>query len=187
MHFFLAIFNMQHLNQFFQTGKAVCEGYALFVRELCKRTNVTSFQISPYTCQAKAFSWNQLKPPETPNSNHAAVGVVINGYKYLSEPCWGAGHLNSQHTFEPNYKPYQFLQPLICRLNDHFPMDETKKFLDFEYPYPCLLKVLNIVDMNSSFMLNHIHLLALIVKQEILRCNLVVIIQLNLFHLLYLY
>jgi hypothetical protein len=120
----------------FKSGKAICGGYSNFFEETCKRSGNTSFRIQPFSCLAKGFSWCQLDPPVVPESNHAAILVYIDNYPWLSEPTWGAGGADrktSKFTF--SYNPYRFLQPLICAIHDHFPMNGCEDALPQPLPF----------------------------------------------------
>jgi hypothetical protein len=128
------------LEKVFTTGKAVCEGYALFLREMAKRVGIRSIEIHEFDNLAKGYSWNQLNPPRTPKSDHASDVVIINGNVFLSEPCWGAGYLNDQRRFQPEYREELFLRPIVCTINDHFPVGESAKFVDFLFTYETFIK-----------------------------------------------
>jgi hypothetical protein len=88
---------------------------------------------------AKGVGWDDLHPPDPPRSNHASVFVVLNGAKFLCEPTWGAGSF-IDGVWRFSYNQHQFLKPLECRLNDHFPMDGSEGFLDRPLSYERFLR-----------------------------------------------
>jgi transglutaminase/protease-like cytokinesis protein 3 len=123
----------------FRTGTAVCAGYANFFRGVSVRSHIETIQFYGYSCLSKGAGWDPLHPPQIPKSDHAAVLVIINDYKYLSEPTWGAGGV-TDGKWHFDYNPVRFLLPLICTLHDHFPVDGSEKYLETPFPYDRFLR-----------------------------------------------
>ncbi|KAK8854318.1 hypothetical protein M9Y10_016878 [Tritrichomonas musculus] len=125
------------LESVFQTKLAVCEGYALFFREMSKRVGLNSKRIviSDYSNFSKAFGFDPLNPPSTIKSDHASVHITIDGVPFISEPTWAAGYLNNSNQFQWSYKPKLFLIPLYKSLCDHYPCDDCQKLLPFKFTF----------------------------------------------------
>ncbi|OHS94735.1 hypothetical protein TRFO_10878 [Tritrichomonas foetus] len=137
--------NLKHttLEIVFQTKKAVCEGYALFFREMSKRSNMNfdTIKIYNYSNYAKGVGFDPLADIKNPKSDHASVYVVINGVPFLSEPTWAAGHIDIQsNSFKWSYTPDLFLIPIYKSLCDHYPCDESYQLLGFDFPVQDFMK-----------------------------------------------
>ena len=130
------------LEEVFKTKKAVCEGYALFFKEMAKRVSLDTERINvvSYSNYAKGYSFKPLEPPPTLKSNHASVYIKIDGVPFISEPTWGAGHLGSDKTFKCQFDSKYFLIPVYKTLNDHFPCEEAAKLIPFKLSYEDYLK-----------------------------------------------
>lgn len=130
------------LEEVFKTKLAVCEGYALFVKEMAKRVNLNDKRITikPYSNYAKGYSFDPLNPPKEVKSNHASVYLEIDGVPFIAEPTWAAGHIGEGKKFQWDYDPQLFLIPVYKTLCDHYPCDESKSLLPFEYPYQDYVK-----------------------------------------------
>jgi hypothetical protein len=76
----------------------------------------------------------------------------------------GAGD-NDGKQFMHYDDPSLFLHPIIFTLHDHFPVDDSKNFISFNYTYETFLMHYNIAILNMDFIMNHIHFLNLIVQQ----------------------
>jgi hypothetical protein len=126
----------------FQNKKTVCAGYSNMFRDLAVKSAVSSFPIHVCSCVVKAFGWNQLHPPKTPESTHSAIIVIIDGFKWLCEPRWGAGTVDdTTKEFTFHYDRARFLVPLVRALHDHFMMDGSEQFLDWPLSYERFLRV----------------------------------------------
>ena len=130
------------LEDVFNTKRAVCDGYTLFVREMAKLVgiNTKKITIKEYSNIAKGYSYNALNPPKEDKSNHFSVFVEIDGVPFISEPTWAAGHINDNKQFEWEYNPKLFLIPLYNTLCEYFPIEESQKLLPFKFSYDDFLK-----------------------------------------------
>jgi hypothetical protein len=126
----------------FNRRKAKCDGYSLFYEGMATRLGITQFEFRPYSSMAKGSKWNTLHPPEIPRCTHAAVVVVIDGENWLSEPTWGAGAEGSDGEFHFRYNRARFLQPMICSMNDHFPIYwSADELFGWSFPYEQFAKI----------------------------------------------
>jgi hypothetical protein len=119
---------------------AVCQGYLALYRTIVDRIGVKDLESLWYQAQAKGMGWNAMDPPATPTANQLSILVKIDGNKYLSDPSWGTGHIDSSKRFVPAYNEGRFLQALICTLNDRFPLNGSEKHLDAPFPYERFLR-----------------------------------------------
>jgi hypothetical protein len=117
------------------TGTAVCEGYASLLLDLAASSGVKGFEILKYSNFAKGFGYDPMRPPLEVKSNHASVVVVIDGHTWLCEPTWAAGYVDVNKEFHRKFNPRQFLRPLMCTMNDHFPMNDVQRFFRRPYTY----------------------------------------------------
>jgi hypothetical protein len=122
------------VDDIFETKTCVCDGYSLLFRELVKRSQIRDFHVYCYINLTKGHGYDKLSPPSKPIPNHAAVCVVYQCHKFLSEPTWEAGYID-QNVFIFRYNPEWFLRPLVCCLNDHFPHGQSNKAVHCYYPY----------------------------------------------------
>jgi hypothetical protein len=124
----------------FMAGIAICEGYAALTEYLAEHSGIKSFEIHHYSSVAKGVGWNPLSPPSPLKSNHASVVLVIDGYPWLCEPTWGAGFQDGSGVTHQQFNSGWFLRPLICTLNDHFPVDGVEQYLGEPFPYDRFLR-----------------------------------------------
>jgi hypothetical protein len=120
----------------FASRKATSEGFCLTIREGCERSGVT-FGIEIMSCYSKGYDWKPRTPPKAPTTNHTSLVVIIEGRKWLCDPTWGSGTLldGEALSFNSEYNRSRFLVPLVCGLNDHFPMDGCESLLDEPLPF----------------------------------------------------
>jgi hypothetical protein len=124
------------LESVFTRKMAKCDGYSRFFEGMAKRVGITQFECRLYVCLSKARGWDQLNPPPEPSADHAAVIVMINGCPWLSEPTWGTGCDKADESYECEYKPSRFLQPMIWSMTDHFPTSSDLNHEElFGYPF----------------------------------------------------
>lgn len=118
------------------------EGYSMFFIEVAKQVGINSkkIQIHPYPNIAKAYQYDPLHPPMEVKPDHCAVFISINGVPFVSEPTWAAGHLNALHEFQSSFNPEWFLVPLQKTLCDHFPCEDSSKFLPFQISFKDFLQ-----------------------------------------------
>lgn len=140
------------LEEVFETKRAVCSGYALFFNEMVKRTKINTDKIivKEYSNYAKGYSYNCLSPPKNVNSNHASVYIEIDGNKFICEPTWGSGYLDENKQRHQRFNPNYFLIPLYDTLNDHYPCNESKQLLPFNFHYQDYLNSCKLCDLNRQ-------------------------------------
>ncbi|KAK8899243.1 hypothetical protein M9Y10_001554 [Tritrichomonas musculus] len=122
------------IEKIFNDKKGICADYSKFLRELAKRSGVTSkrMRILPFTNSSKAAGWSSYNPPSQPDFHHEAVYIDIGGEKFVSEPTWGSGSTDENNVFKFNYKKTNFLIPYFTSLLSHYP----EKILDESLNHP---------------------------------------------------
>lgn len=115
------------------SGKAVCEGYARVFEAIAKRAGLECIVVGGH---GKGFGFAPVKdgqppPPRNP-TGHAWNAVRIdNGHWKLTDPCWGAGHIDSQaRTYKRKFSPEQFTMSNELFGWRHFPQDSRYFFRD---------------------------------------------------------
>ncbi|XP_035661164.1 kyphoscoliosis peptidase-like [Branchiostoma floridae] len=111
----------------FRTRLAICQGYADLFAELCSLVNIPCKTISG---KAKGIDYvvgTKFKEP----SNHAWNAVQIDGFWYLIDCTWAAGHSDiSSRTFVFSYTEHYFLTEPEFLVSDHLPIDDSWQLLD---------------------------------------------------------
>jgi transglutaminase/protease-like cytokinesis protein 3 len=125
----------------FLPGTAVCAGYSALMHHLATGSGIKDYRIENFSNLSKAFGYDPLNPPPWDKSTHASVLVFIDGYPWLSDPTWAAGHLDNDKQFHKEFSPRQFLRPRICALHDHFPMDGAQQYLTHPFPYERFVRI----------------------------------------------
>lgn len=103
----------------FETGKAVCAGYARLLIEL---GNHTGDDIVYVTGVSRGLDG------EIGGAGHAWNAARIEGKWYLMDPTWGAGHVGDEFNAEYN-SAYLFTPPEVL-IKSHFPDDDRWQLLD---------------------------------------------------------
>jgi hypothetical protein len=119
----------------FGCGRASADGYSILVRTIATRSGIESYEIERYSNQSKGWRWNDSNPPIFPKADHVCLVVVIEGHPWLCDPTWAAGTVDSEGNFQFQFNRNWFLRPLICTLNDHFPMEGSERFLGSVFRY----------------------------------------------------
>ncbi|XP_078701917.1 kyphoscoliosis peptidase-like [Branchiostoma floridae x Branchiostoma belcheri] len=111
----------------FRTRAAVCQGYADLFAELCRLADIPCKTIS-----GKAKGINYVVGAKFREaSNHAWNAVQINGFWYLLDCTWAAGHSDiSSKTFVFSYTEHYFLTDPEFLVADHLPLDDSWQLLE---------------------------------------------------------
>ncbi|KAL4224811.1 hypothetical protein ACF0H5_015507 [Mactra antiquata] len=112
-------------------GRAVCEGYANVMEELCRKANVTVKKISGFA-KGVGHSADQVITENT-RTNHAWNAVELAGKWYLVDSTWGSGHLNQAKENVKEFNEFYFLANPAQLITTHFPymnndMNESMKW-----------------------------------------------------------
>lgn len=97
------------INKTLQTGKAVCEGYAMTFEKLCQLQGINNYLV-------RGDTKTHFKDIGRPfGNNHIWNVVQIEGDYFLFDPTWGAGKYTDRFIKEPSYyyyktKPTQFIK-----------------------------------------------------------------------------
>jgi hypothetical protein len=98
-----------------KSRKAVCEGYANLVYDLCRQARVPVAKVRGW---AKGFGYDPAhKAKGVPHSWNA---VSLNGKWHLLDATWGAGHIKDKK-FQKVFNPFYFLTPPDQFIFTHFP------------------------------------------------------------------
>ena len=105
---------------------AVCEGYGGLFESLAVAAGLEAVKISGY---AKGYRYDLGSVFEGP-TNHAWNAVKINGTWYLLDSTWGAGYMDENDRFVPEFEDYHFLTPPDEFIYRHFPDDPRWQLLE---------------------------------------------------------
>lgn len=111
---------LQQPAQVLESKKAVCMGYSILFKELCKASGISAEFISGYS---KSVDY-QTKRPVIPETLHAWNAVKINGVWYLCDLTWSAGSVDEQKGmfFKQKNEKYYLSLPLEFS-KTHLPFD----------------------------------------------------------------
>ncbi|CAF4388361.1 unnamed protein product, partial [Rotaria sp. Silwood2] len=125
--FFSNQIEAQDAHTIFQSGKAVCEGYASLYAELCNRTGIQCRKVSGY---GKGFGFD-VRQTSFDKTNHAWNIITLNnGHSYFVESTWGSGHVDhSTHQYKKQLVPYYFLCRPEHMIYKHLPIDDECQLL----------------------------------------------------------
>lgn len=112
------------INRTLQTGKAVCEGYAMTFEKLCQLQGITNYLVRGDT-KTHFKDINRAF-----RNNHMWNIVQLEGYYYLFDPTWGAGKYTTKFIKEPTY--YYFKTPPEEFIKTHYPDQIEDAFLKEE-------------------------------------------------------
>lgn len=116
----------------FNSGLAVCEGYASLYKTLATHGGLEAIVISGH---GKGFGHTPLAPgePVPPfKSSHAWNAVRIDGGQWkLIDPCWGAGVVQGKGMpYKKRFDPSEFIMPNDEFGRRHYPSDNRYFFRD---------------------------------------------------------
>lgn len=111
------------------SGLAVCEGYAGVFAALATKAGLEAVVVGGH---GKGFGFNDIVPggPLPPfKAGHAWNAVRIDGGEWkLIDPCWGAGHVTAEQTYERKFNPLQFTLSNEEFGERHFPENDNYFF-----------------------------------------------------------
>ncbi len=102
----------------FETGLAVCAGYALLMVALGEYTGDEIVYVSGVSRDNEG---------DVGGAGHAWNAAEINESWYLLDPTWGAGHVDDQ--FNRQYNPTYLFTPPEVFINTHFPNERGWQLL----------------------------------------------------------
>ncbi|KAJ6257078.1 hypothetical protein Dda_7963 [Drechslerella dactyloides] len=114
-----------------KTGLAVCEGYAGLFAAMAVYAGLEAIVVSGH---GKGYGWTETDKSYVPpfKGNHAWNACRIDGGEWhLIDPCWGAGHLDSQkNTYNQTFDPEHFTGTNEEFGKRHYPAESEYQFLD---------------------------------------------------------
>ncbi|GEQ84513.1 hypothetical protein ULMS_00210 [Patiriisocius marinistellae] len=114
----------QIIKRTLQTGKAVCEGYAMVFEKLCQLQGIDNYLVRGDT----KTSFTDIGRPFA--NNHMWNVAVINGTSFLFDATWGAGKFIGSFIKEPTYKYYKAAPKKL--INTHYPAFFEDAFVETE-------------------------------------------------------
>lgn len=115
----------------FETGLAVCEGYASLFSALALKAGLESIVVSGH---GKGFGYSPMAPGSAVppyEAGHAWNAVKIDGGQWkLIDCCWGAGNICPKRStaYNKDFTPERFTQSNEDFGLDHFPGDNANQF-----------------------------------------------------------
>lgn len=110
------------INKTLQTGKAVCEGYAMVFEKLCQIQGITSYLV-------RGDTKTHFKDIGRPfGNNHMWNVAQIEGNYFLFDPTWGAGKYTTRFVKDPSY--YFFKTAPKEFIKTHYPALFEDAFVD---------------------------------------------------------
>lgn len=116
----------------FDSGLAVCEGYAVLFERLAGHAGLEVRKISGHGKGYSHTAWNPGEPIPPYKSTHAWNVVRIDdGYWKLIDTCWGAGCVDGPNRpYIKRLDPEHFTSPNDEFGRKHFPTDATQFYRD---------------------------------------------------------
>ncbi|KAF8893782.1 hypothetical protein BD779DRAFT_1435436, partial [Infundibulicybe gibba] len=111
-----------------QSGLAVCDGYAGLFSSLAQRVGL---QVHKVTGHGKGFGYVARAPHDpvpSVDSNHAWNCVFMDGQWQLIDSCWGAGVLNGA-TYDQRFAPVWFTSTPAEFGRRHYPTDPSYQLI----------------------------------------------------------
>jgi len=115
------------INYTLETGKAICEGYAMTFEKLLTLQGIENYLIQGDT--KTHFKDIDRKF----NLNHMWNAIKLNETWYLFDATWGAGKYNGKFIKEPSYYFYKVLPEELIKT--HYPEDISDAFLKTSIPF----------------------------------------------------
>ncbi|KAL0575738.1 hypothetical protein V5O48_006225 [Marasmius crinis-equi] len=115
----------------FQSGLAVCDGYAGLFMSLAERAGLQAYKV---TGHGKGFGYvaaDTNAPPPPFQMNHAWNCALMDGDWRLVDSCWGAGHLENG-AYNPKFNPSWFVSTNADFGKRHYPEDPGYQLLTDE-------------------------------------------------------
>ncbi|MGB3586865.1 MAG: transglutaminase domain-containing protein [Tunicatimonas sp.] len=109
--------------------KAVCQGYAELLQEMCRQVGIKSYVVGGYS---KGFGY--VPKAKFTVADHAWNVISIEGNWYLIDVTWGSGGINEKMKFVKQFNELYFLtDPKVFVLN-HLPLAPMWQLLDCPVP-----------------------------------------------------
>lgn len=105
-----------------QSGKAVCEGYAMTFEKLLQLQGIENYLVRGDTKTHFKDIGRKF------NLNHLWNVITIKGKKYLFDATWGAGKYNKKFIKEPSY--YYYKTPPELLIKTHYPAQFEDAFIE---------------------------------------------------------
>ncbi|KAJ8076483.1 hypothetical protein AAF712_000158 [Marasmius tenuissimus] len=115
----------------FQSGLAVCDGYAGLFTSLAERAGLQAYKVSGH---GKGFGYvsPDVNAPSPPfDMNHAWNCALMDGDWRLIDSCWGAGHVDGA-AYHPKFNPSWFISSNAEFGKRHYPEDPGYQLLTDE-------------------------------------------------------
>ncbi len=108
-----------------QSRRAICQGYAEVLNDLCHKAGIQSYVINGYTKQSGSVDTT---------SGHAWVTVLIDNEWRFFDPTWGSGYLQNGKYYQQINEQYYSATPTFF-IKDHMPFDPLWQFLEYPLTY----------------------------------------------------
>lgn len=115
----------QIIDRTLQTGKAVCEGYAMVFEKLCQLQGIDNYLVRGDT----KTSFTDIGRPFS--KNHMWNVAYIDGKPLLFDTTWGAGKFNEKFIKEPSYAYYKANPKRL--INTHYPALFEDAFIEMQF------------------------------------------------------
>ena len=114
----------------FESGMAVCEGYAGLFNALALAVGLESVVVGGHGMgfAKKPIGVNDPTPPEDATGHAWNVVKIDNGEWKLIDVCWGAGHVRDDRSYERSFHPERFTQSNDELGLDHFPSNYSQQY-----------------------------------------------------------
>jgi hypothetical protein len=114
-----------------ETGLAVCEGYGALFVDLATKAGLSAVVVVGH---GKGYGYTPLKagepcPPENATGHAWAAVQIDNGEWHLTDPCWGAGHVQGKGLpYVRKFSPSMFNMTNEAFGRRHFPSNPAHFF-----------------------------------------------------------
>ena len=126
-----------------QTGKAVCEGYAMLFERLCELQGIQNYLVRGDVKNNFNDIGREYK------RSHMWNVAYIEGKPYLFDPTWGAGRFNKVFIKEPTY--YYYKTPPKLFIKNHYPDLIEDSFLEIHYSKQFFSKMPLIINKDMTY------------------------------------
>ncbi len=119
----LNVWEMKYVNKVLDKKKAVCQGYAMLFKRMCKIAGIEAVVIPGYV-RTEYYEVGTLG-----SLDHAWNAVLLNGVYYLLDVTWAAGGCPAYDDgklifFYRYYDDYYWLTPAVEFARNHYPEDD---------------------------------------------------------------
>lgn len=113
-------------NKIVRKNKAVCQGFASLLKEMCNSVNIDCDTISGYTKTELRDINKRLK-----KTDHAWNAVKLYGNWYLVDVTWATSKFNVvSRKFEKKFDDHYFITEPFSFILDHFPLNQKWQLLE---------------------------------------------------------